>query len=80
MNNSPICGEEAVCTHLAARVTDHGKGFVAIRTAGKAGIRLLGVAYKADTKDKGLLLNWCPFCGGKPGYFDRECDMPEAGR
>lgn len=25
-----------------------------------------------SAKDKGLLLNWCPFCGGQPGYFKRD--------
>ena len=29
-----------------------------------------GVAYKVAAKDNGLLINFCPFCGKRPGVGD----------
>ena len=36
--------------------------------------RFLGVSYHLNAKDKGLMLNWCPFCGEQPGYFRRNLE------
>ena len=67
------CNKDGCCEHLWKRIGDGGKGFKAIHTAkaGDSEVRFMGVAYKESSKDNGLLLNWCPFCGGQPGYFDR---------
>jgi hypothetical protein len=73
------CGENSICDHLGARLCDGGKGFKAVHTLDttkKVGaddaVRLLGVIYKTSAKDRGLLLNQCPWCGGQPGYFKRD--------
>ena len=68
------CHETGICDHMAKRVGDGGKGFKALHTVSRDSnvTRFLGVAYKLSAKDKGLLLNWCPFCGGQPGYFKRD--------
>ena len=31
--------------------------------------RFAGVTYHLSAKDRGLLLNVCPWCKGKPGYL-----------
>lgn len=71
-----LCGIDGCCDHLEKRLVDGGKGFKALHTL-KMGdqssvTRFLGVAYKTSAKDRGLLLNVCPWCGGKPGYFERD--------
>ena len=71
------CSENDVCEHLEKRLVDGGKGFKAMHTIRRDGCdggkaRFYGVAYMMSTKDHGLMLNVCPFCGGKPGYFERE--------
>ena len=54
-----------LCAPLLDRLGDY-RGFVVIRVMNtKTGVeRELGIAYKNDRKDRGLLLNFCPFCGG----------------
>lgn len=73
------CDKDGVCEHLSKRLGDGGKGFKALHTLKMgdptATQRFLGVAYKTNAKDNGLLLNWCPWCGGRPGYFERDADM-----
>ena len=32
--------------------------------------RVAGVYHKARTKDRGLMLNYCPFCGADIRYVD----------
>lgn len=70
------CSETNVCNLLSDRLVDSGKGFKALHTVNTNEPtyeeRFLGVAYKTSQKDNGLLLNFCPFCGGKPGYFERQ--------
>jgi len=54
----------------------HGKGFVpltaidgsAIVGNGMA-IKTLGMMYKTSATDRGLMLNYCPFCGEKIDWF-----------
>ena len=71
-----LCGIDGCCDHLENRLVDGGKGFKALYTL-KMGdpsplTRFLGVVYKTGAKDRGLLLNVCPWCGGKPGYYERD--------
>ena len=78
------CDETNLCKFMAERVGDGGKGLKALYTVrmdakpGEDGYteRLLGVAYKTCAKDKGLLLNVCPWCQGKPGHFERQMKAP----
>jgi hypothetical protein len=55
----------SLCQSLSERL-GNSKGFVNIRVINvKTGIeRELGIAYKINAKDRGLLINFCPFCGG----------------
>jgi hypothetical protein len=62
------CDTNGCCSHLGKRLGNGGKGFAAKHTINSANqTAFLGVAYKM--KDKGLMLNYCPFCGGRPGNF-----------
>lgn len=69
------CSTDSLCIHMQRMVdgNEQGKGLVAIHcfSAQAQKERLLGVAYKTSAKDKGLLLNVCPWCRGEPGYFQR---------
>jgi hypothetical protein len=55
----------SLCPSLSSRLGE-SKGLVFIKVINlKTGIeRELGIAYKTDAKDRGLLINFCPFCGG----------------
>jgi len=69
------CNKDGCCKFLAERLTDTGKGFhsidTIILTEEPPTMHFRGIAYKTGAKDKGLMLNWCPFCGGQPGDFKR---------
>lgn len=70
------CDKDGCCNHLAERLT-RGKGFNPIYTVninnkvGSARSKFKGVSCKTSAKDAGLMLNYCPFCGGEPGDFQR---------
>ena len=70
------CDRDGCCSFLSSRIEDHGKGFHSINTINIKDFSrpaiFRGVAYKTSAKDKGLMLNFCPFCGGQPGDFKRE--------
>jgi len=67
------CNDKNVCPALQERLVESGRGFYSIDTVSihHNRTKFQGVAYKKSGKDKGLMLNWCPFCGGKPGIFKR---------
>lgn len=67
------CDQDGCCEHLAKRITDKNRGFRAVHAVKLDGkpSRFVGVAYKMNADDRGLMLNWCPFCGGEPGDFKR---------
>lgn len=70
------CNLLGMCDLLLARCVDSGKGFKALHTINlmDASVvsKFFGVAYRISNKDKGLMLNACPFCRGEPGYFERK--------
>jgi len=59
------CNEKNICENLKTRLVNKGRGFYLKEAAGQ----LLGVAYKKTKKDKGLMVNYCPWCGGTAGAF-----------
>lgn len=70
-----ICGVDTICkgldTYIEGANFETNKGFCTVHVVDlKTGItRLFGVAYKRRKADKGVMLNFCPFCGNKPGTF-----------
>lgn len=75
------CTASDLCTRMAARVDESDRGLVSIYSENvKTGEpRFLGVAYKINKKDRGLMLNTCPWCGGEPGDFQR-ATPPQGGQ
>lgn len=74
------CDENRCCEFLASRLEEfHRRGFVAIYVCrvGSAKTNFRGVAYKQTARDRGIMVNFCPFCGGHPGTF--KPDIPEQG-
>jgi hypothetical protein len=70
------CTADSMCKTMASRLNDpytRAKGLRAQYTVNLKPNeeRLLGVSYHTSAADKGLMLNTCPWCGGKPGYFER---------
>ena len=76
------CTRDQLCWVLRDRVVMHGRGLRRIEgldlnsKVGHPTTKLLGVAYAASAKDRGLLLNFCPWCGGKPGEMVNR-DVPK---
>lgn len=72
----PLCGPDSVCNALDSRIEganyETSKGFCTMHVINtKTGTtRFFGVAYKQRKADKGVMLNFCPFCGQKPGTFE----------
>lgn len=69
------CSVDNICPALDSRIEganfETSKGFCTIHlvntTTGTT--RFFGVAYKERKADKGVMLNYCPFCGQHPGEF-----------
>lgn len=70
------CGERELCDYLSGCI-DGGhkkKGFGLLECLEPESLKertgrtyIYGVAYRTNSRDKGLVINYCPFCGGKPG-------------
>lgn len=81
-NKKPECNEETgFCSPLADRlegVAHKGKGFtqLAVLSGDALKLKIVGVCYKTGGSDKGLMLNFCPFCGSKIDWF-RKIEIPE---
>ena len=75
MSDQRNCDATGMCSPLAERTDPFAtKGFKSVHTVNlNTNVqRFFGVAYKRSAKDRGLMLNVCPFCGGKPGAFERD--------
>lgn len=75
------CNTKRMCRFLQERVTLGMGGGVGLHTVettnfktGKSYFR--GVAYKTIARDNGLVINHCPFCGGKPGIGFKKARKP----
>lgn len=72
-----FCGTDSICNALDSLIEganfETSKGFCTVHVINTSSdkIRLFGVAYKRRKADKGVMLNFCPFCGQKPGTFER---------
>lgn len=71
------CSVDSLCDALESRLNapyTRSKGLRAVHSVNLATnkTKLVGVAYHTSASDRGLMLNTCPWCGGQPGYFERE--------
>ena len=66
------CDKDGMCKFLMERLVSNGKGFnpVMIMNMTNNTTYFKGVCYKTSAKDGGLMLNYCPFCGGTPGTLN----------
>lgn len=67
------CTKEAFCDALQERIGDyHSKGIVPVDVVDhkEHKIKRIGVAYKRNRTDKGIMLNYCPWCGKFIGNFN----------
>lgn len=70
-----VCGANTICKALESLVEganfETSKGFCTVHVVNIATnkTRLFGVGYKTRKTDKGVMLNYCPFCGQHPGEF-----------
>ena len=65
-----LCDREGVCCELKKHLSgDNSKGFryQERRRFEPPEIFFAGVSYHIKPRGKGLLISFCPFCGGKPG-------------
>jgi hypothetical protein len=73
MDEFKKCNVSRLCSHLESRLSDRGvrKGFVSVTTTNSktADVTWRGVVFVMDKTDRGMVLNFCPFCGGKPGTW-----------
>ena len=65
------CNENALCSHLSARLTEQGAGFYKMEQVQNSRLVIIGVLYKLSKSDRGLMLNVCPFCEAKLGLMNR---------
>lgn len=62
------CNEHTYCGILNDLVQDyHNKGIVDITviSVDDGSTKHIGIAYKDSKKSRGIMLNYCPFCGEK---------------
>lgn len=68
MKRIPKCSVQLMCSSLSERVdgvNENRKGFsLMVTTNFETGKNTrIGVVYKTSSKDRGLIINHCPFCG-----------------
>ena len=78
-NELKRCGIDSMCAFMEKRLTDDRAGFRSIHTINGNRMRWRGVSYHESATDRGLLVNFCPWCGGKPGDMANR-DTPNAPR
>jgi hypothetical protein len=71
------CGKDMFCKQMAKRIKPPGEGGYGLFTFvlmdwDKIKERTVGVIYKETARDRGLVLNYCPFCGEKIDWFREE--------
>lgn len=71
------CGNERPCKTLSDRleVSGHsGKGFQAVEVVNfRTGqTQIIGIQYKTHYKDRGIMLNYCPWCGKNILWIDNQ--------
>ena len=69
------CSKKAFCSSLVKRLQEPNarkKGLVPIQVMNMktTEMSIIGVAYKMDARDKGVMINYCPWCGEKVLFED----------
>ncbi len=77
------CSRDRWCTSLKRLFTEaNRKGInpVFVMSVSEETGRIAGVAYKKTERDRGLMLNFCPFCGESLKFWEVEGDESEGSR
>lgn len=83
MSNTKKCDESGMCRFLEMYVTDGGKGLRTVQTIkldpapDELETKWRGVAYHPTARDRGIIINFCPWCGGKPGDLANRTTTPK---
>jgi len=70
--NKKLCNADGLCEFMKDRVCgsypERKKGFLLLQVLNVKLNEIVstGVVYKATPQDKGLVVNYCPWCGGRP--------------
>jgi len=70
--NKKLCNADGLCEFMEERLCgnypEKKKGFLLIQVLNVALNEIVsdGVVYRATPQDKGLVVNYCPWCGGRP--------------
>lgn len=67
------CTKTSYCNMISECIQDHhNKGIVSIDVTDSTNgeIKHIGLAYKKSTKDRGIMLNVCPFYGEKIQHWE----------
>lgn len=81
------CGPDGLCKWMFDRAAvGQPKGFRHLYTIKlsaqtmNAAATWRGISYHMSTRDRGVLVNFCPFCGGKPGPLANNCEVAKDGK
>lgn len=66
------CTKKSDCEAMANRITEGGAGFehVTLFNISTSKARYIGIRYRKNRKDRGIMLNFCPWCGGNLQFFE----------
>jgi hypothetical protein len=73
----PCSQEKGFCSTMAAKIKfpgEGGYGFFAVMVMNSKELTqtLAGAMYKTSAKDRGVMMNFCPYCGTKIDWFRGE--------
>lgn len=66
------CDDSGLCKHLRQRLVESGAGFYKIEQVQRQEVVTIAVLYKTNTKDRGLMLNICPWCEARIDHLNEE--------
>jgi hypothetical protein len=68
------CSKKQWCAAMAERITDERRGFNTVNVVNlqTGTLRLIGIRYCLSAKDRGVMLNFCPWCGTDISFFEEE--------
>ena len=66
------CDDSGLCKHLRQRLVESGAGFYKIEQVQRQEVVTIAVLYKTNTKDRGLMLNICPWCEAQIDHLNEE--------
>lgn len=66
------CDDSGLCKHLRTRLVESGAGFYKMEQVQRSEVVVIGVLYKKETNDRGLMLNICPWCEARIDHLNEK--------